>query len=229
MWATLRRDADSIINAGGQTRTRDQIMADLVYERITGAAASSGAPVTVNVTLPDTTLVARDTKSGHIDGYGDIPSDIARHFIGTALSSDQKVTLRRLYANPKTGALTAMESTARAFPAALATLIDLRDRVCRTPWCDAPIRHHDHIKPHSTGGETSAENGAGLCAACNNAKEGHGWRNRSRSDLTRGTIHVYDIHTPTGHRYTSKAPATPVARHYCSFFEHDIHLVLDVA
>ncbi|MDJ0393894.1 HNH endonuclease signature motif containing protein [Rhodococcus sp. G-MC3] len=230
MWATLGRDADSIINAGGQTRNRDQIMADLAYERITGAgAAATGAPMTVNVIIPDTALVTRDTKSGYIEGYGDIPSDIARHFIGTALSSEQRVTLRKLYANPTTGALTAMESTARTFPKALATLIDLRDRLCRTPWCDAPIRHHDHIKPHATGGSTSADNGAGLCAACNLAKEGDGWWSGPKPGHTRGTIHIYDIHTPTGHRYTSEAPAAPVLSHYCSFLENDLVIELSAA
>lgn len=227
MWATLKRDADSIINAGGQTRTRDQIMADLAYERITGAPhAKAGAPVAVNITLPDTTLVARDTKSGYIDGYGDIPSDIARHFIGTALSSDQTVTLRKLYANPKTGALTAMESKSRAFPASLATLIDLRDRLCRTPWCDAPIRHHDHINPHSRGGDTSEANGAGLCAACNLAKEGDGWWVMPKLGRRKGTIHIFDIHTPTGQQYTSTAPPVQVAKHYCSFFENDLVVTL---
>ncbi|KAA0019444.1 HNH endonuclease [Antrihabitans cavernicola] len=30
-----------------------------------------------------------------------------------------------------------------------------------------PIRHRDHIVEHQAGGPTTADNGAGLCEACN--------------------------------------------------------------
>ena len=85
------------------------------------------------------------------------------------------VSLRRLFMDPVSGELTAMESKARTFPAGLARLIRTRDQTCRTPWCDAPIRHIDHIQPHADGGPTSYTNGQGLCEACNQAKEAPGW------------------------------------------------------
>ncbi|WP_460599443.1 HNH endonuclease signature motif containing protein [Flexivirga lutea] len=50
-------------------------------------------------------------------------------------------------------------------------LILLRDQVCRTPWCGAPIRHTDHIRPHATRGATIERNGEGLCARCHYVKE----------------------------------------------------------
>ena len=80
---------------------------------------------------------------------------------------------RRLYRSPRTGELIAMESRARAFPAGLARMIRWRDTTCRTPWCNATIRHTDHVVPHHTGGATSYANGQGLCARCNLLKE-HG-------------------------------------------------------
>ncbi|MFZ3452485.1 HNH endonuclease [Arthrobacter sp. 7Tela_A1] len=85
------------------------------------------------------------------------------------------VSLRRLYLDPDSGELAAMESKARAFPAGLARMIRTRDQTCRTPWCDAPIRHIDHIQPRADGGPTSYANGQGLCEACNQAKEAPGW------------------------------------------------------
>jgi len=69
-----------------------------------------------------------------------------------------------------------MESRARAFPRGLATFIELRDQRCRTPYCDAPIRHRDHAQPWAEGGLTTVENGLGLCERCNYAKEAAGWR-----------------------------------------------------
>ncbi|WP_197914450.1 HNH endonuclease [Rhodococcoides fascians] len=219
MWATLRRDADTIINAGGDTRTRDQIMADLVFERITGASAAKGPPVTVDIVISDSTLLAGGDTSAYLHGYGDIPSDVARQLIRDALDSETHIALRRLYAHPKSGALTAVESTSRGFPTALGRLIDLRDRTCRTPWCDAPIRHHDHIRPHTAGGKTSAENGAGLCAACNYAKEGEGWTAEAIRDK-RNARHRYRLISPTGHTYDSSAPPMPVVELYSSQIEN---------
>ncbi|MET0820690.1 MAG: HNH endonuclease, partial [Aeromicrobium sp.] len=73
------------------------------------------------------------------------------------------------------------------------------------PWCDAPIRHADHPVRASDGGETSAENGQGLCEACNYAKEAAGWRSLPLpSDR-----HEVLITTPTGHTYVSSAPDPP--------------------
>lgn len=229
MWATLRKAADSIVGVGDETRTRDQVMADLAYERITGAStAKAGAAVAVNLVLSDETLLAGSKEPAHLDGYGEIPASIARQLVRDALAEDVRVTLRKLYAEPSSGALTAMESKSRTFPTALARMIDLRDRTCRTPWCDAPIRHRDHIRSFARGGETTANNGAGLCAACNHAKEAYGWESGPRPK-SKGVVHIYDFETPTGHAYSSEAPRMPVARRYPSFFEHELTFNLTAA
>ncbi len=123
--------------------------------------------------------------------------------MANALGQGDEVWLRRLYASPTTGELVAMDSRARLFPAGLARFIRLRDQVCRTPWCDAPIRHIDHVVPHVAGGPTDATNGAGLCEACNYAKDAPRWRARPGPDGTVTTT------TPTGHTRTTRPP--PVA------------------
>ena len=73
-----------------------------------------------------------------------------------------------------------MDSKARIFPTKLAQFLRLRDQRCRTPWCDAPIRHSDHVEAVEDGGETSAANGQGLCEACNYNKQAIGWRAKPR-------------------------------------------------
>ena len=112
------------------------------------------------------------------------------------------VWLRRLYSRPATGELVAMDSTARRFGGNLAQFLRLRDQACRTPWCDAPIRHLDHARDSADSGPTSASNGQGLCEACNHAKQALGWTARPRP----GPRHTVETTTPTGHRYTSTAP-----------------------
>ncbi|MDP3891780.1 HNH endonuclease, partial [Nocardioides sp.] len=107
---------------------------------------------------------------------------------------------------PETGGLIAMDSRARAFPTLLATFLRLRDQgICRTPWCDAPARHTDHVQPVDEGGPTSAINGQGLCEACNHAKQAPGWT----ASATPGPRHTVATTSPTGHTYQSRAPDPP--------------------
>ncbi|ELB92881.1 hypothetical protein Rwratislav_11858, partial [Rhodococcus wratislaviensis IFP 2016] len=70
-------------------------------------------------------------------------------------------------------------------------------------------RHHDHIRSHRESGATSAENGSGLCEACNYAKEAPGWT--ARPVHNPGRTHLLDVGTPTGHHYRSTAPPLPAA------------------
>jgi hypothetical protein len=123
----------------------------------------------------------------------------------TDAPAELKIWLRRLYTAPDTGDLVAMDSKRRLFPPPLRRFIQVRDDTCRTPYCDAPIRHHDHIIPWHNNGPTTLENGAGLCEACNHTKELPGWKTRPRP----GPRHTIEITTPTGHTYQSTAPPLP--------------------
>ena len=84
-------------------------------------------------------------------------------------------------------------------------MIVARDASCTGPWCDAPIRHIDHIVAWSEGGETTLTNGRGLCEDCNYAHEAEGWSART----VRGATASVATTTPTGHVYTSTAPPLP--------------------
>lgn len=117
--------------------------------------------------------------------------------------------LRRLYTAPESGELIGMDSKARFVPESLVRFISARDQTCRTPWCNAPIRHGDHIQPHRTGGTTDAGNLQGLCEACNQAKEAPGWRTANTGKAGRHTVRIT---TPTGHTYQSTAPPLPGVR-----------------
>ena len=98
-----------------------------------------------------------------------------------------------------------MDSQRRLFPAGLAKFIEVRDQFCRTPWCDAPIRHIDHALPHHQHGATSEDNGNGLCEQCNYARQAPNWQIRPEH----GPRHTLRVTTPTGHSYRSTAPAPP--------------------
>jgi hypothetical protein len=88
-------------------------------------------------------------------------------------------------------------------------LITFRDRRCRNPYCDAPIRHLDHIRRHADHGPTTFENGRGVCERDNYVREMPGWKITLLDDGLHGKPHAIMITTPTGHSYTSTAPQPP--------------------
>lgn len=200
VFGALKAAADTA-HAAGDTRTRGQVMADTLVERTTGQADAAAVPVEVQIVITDEALLSDSVTPARLEGYGPIPAGIARRLASLGAANDQ-LWVRRLYANPGSGRLVAMESKKRLFPKGLQRLIKARDEICRTPWCGAPIRHTDHIVPVRAGGATTADNGQGLCERCNQVKEAPGWR----STMTAGSI---AISTPTDHEYVSRPPPLP--------------------
>lgn len=115
-----------------------------------------------------------------------------------------QVWVRRLFTDPVDDSVRDRDPRRRLFTGALRDLLIARDQVCRTPYCDAPVRHADHVRPFAVVQETTAENGEGLCEACNYAKESAGWSHRVVV-LPDGTK-IVRITTPTGHTYDTAAP-----------------------
>ena len=74
-YAALVRQADSL-TARGDPRTRGQIMADTLVERVTGQARADAVPVEIHLHLPDTTLFDDDPEPADLDGYGPIPAPL---------------------------------------------------------------------------------------------------------------------------------------------------------
>jgi hypothetical protein len=185
-------------------------MADTLVCRVLGTEQPTALPVLTHVVVADDVLFGRHEEAAHLDGFGPIPAELARELIQRGARAGL-AQLRRLYVKPEAGALVASDSRSRVFPEGLATLIELRDQVCRTPWCGAPIRHHDHPVPVVDDGETSQQNGQGLCEACNYAKQAVGWMARP----TPGTRHTVEVTTPSGRSYRSTSPPAP--RHRIDF------------
>jgi Domain of unknown function (DUF222) len=263
-YAALARDADTARSAGDE-RSRGQVMADTLVERVTGTPAGISG-VEIQLVMTDRTLLQGDSEPARLAGYGTIPAGWARNIALTSPSAagmpatdpssgsagspvadgtagdgaggegaagdgaggegaagdgaggggaagdhatvgrrELDVWIRRLYTAPGSGDLLAMDSKARLFPAGLKRFLQVRDDTCRTPYCDAPIRHHDHIASWHYGGATSAGNGQGLCEGCNHTKETPGWEAKP----VPGPRHTVATTTPTGHTYHSTAPPLP--------------------
>jgi hypothetical protein len=234
------------LRAAGDRRGHQAIQADSFVDTLIGREDGM-EPVTLDIGIMITERALIHPRAGdlaQIEGYGTAPAEVLREELrgplGVALTAEAdeamgpdgpalRAVMRRLYTHPRTEELVAVESRARAFPAALAKFIRWRDQVCRGPFCDAAIRQTDHIRPHAAGGPTCLANGQGLCAYCN-AKEqqvrtvrrvgdpaidGHAveWTSRSGTRrVTRGrALTAPDVPSPPSRQAVVHAPAAALA------------------
>jgi len=207
--------AAAAATAAGDPRGRGQFMADALVDRLVrptaepGSPASAGDGVEVHLVMSEETLLRggdapallTSDPAGSSTAADLVPAPVARDVVRQAATA----WLRRLYASPTTGQLVAMESARRVFDGNLRRMLVLRDQTCRTPWCEAPIRHGDHVHPDAAGGPTSLQNGQGLCERCNHTKSLAGWRADVSTTGPPGA-HTVRTTTPTGHTYESASP-----------------------
>lgn len=163
-------------------------------------AGAAGVAIDLHVVITDRALFGVDDEPGCVVGHGPVPAGWVRDLLRDA-DDATAVWLTRLYTDPVSGSLTTMDTHRRLFGPAARRFLLIRDQMCRTPWCDAPIRHADHVQPFTDGGPTSIGNGQSLCERCNYTKQAPGWIARARPD---GGI---DTVTPTGHVNASRPPA----------------------
>ena len=154
------------VTAETVTRSRGQILADTLVERLTGQTTAGDVNVEVQILVPvESLLDPTSPLPAQIAGHGPIPADIAREMLHTG-----KKTLRRLVT--RDGIVIGGDSRRRAFDGVLETFIRARDgNRCTEPYCDAPIRHIDHKERWADGGRTEFVNGRGLCEFHNHARE----------------------------------------------------------
>ena len=211
------------------------VAADAALRLLSGRAVGQVQPVEVHLVITDRALLglgdpARSVfEPARVPGHGSVPAPVARARLRDA-DDAASVWVRRLYTTPGGRDLVAMDSRRRVFGGLLRRMLVLRDDVCSTPWCQAPIVHADHTTPVHGGGRTAWANGDGRCARCNQAKEAPGWavrvthpgpapavpRKRRPASASgplrrparqgRHRPRELEVITPTGHRYRSHAP-----------------------
>ena len=144
------------------TRSRGQVMADTLVERLTGNPAGC-TDVEVQVLVPIQALVGPDAPlPAEIPGFGPVSAEL--------LAGPGRRTWRRLLT--RDGVVIGGDSRRRSFRGPLARLIRVRDGGrCTASHCDAPLRHLAHVHRWVDGGETRFDNGRGLCEFHNHTRE----------------------------------------------------------
>jgi Domain of unknown function (DUF222) len=190
--------------ADGDDRPIAQIMCDTLVERVTGAQrADQAAVIELQVVITDQSLLGSASEPACLIGHGSIPADLA-----VELSAESRAWVRRLLTDPITGAVTGCDAKRRRFFGGPARdLVRIRDRRCRNPVCDAPVRDIDHRVEWAAGGATDPGNADGYCQRCHHLKD--------HPEITvvripeperRPDGHRIAWTGPSGHAYNSLAP-----------------------
>lgn len=197
--AHVRAAAATVSAAPDETRTADQVRADVAGDLLTGGP--SGVPtgrvgVTVAVTVPVLTLLGRDDEPAQLDGYGPIDAQTARELCAQAPS------FFRLLTHPVTGTVIEVDRATYRPPADLQRLVRLRYPRCTAPGCGRAASECDldHIVARVDGGATAPRNLAPLCRGHHRVKHVGGWFVERLAD------HGLRWTSPTGHVTDSDPP-----------------------
>ena len=211
-FAALKAHTDRLI-AGGDPRTRGQLMADTLVQRLTGHTSAAAVPVEVQIVIPvEALLDEHSAEPAEVPGYGPLPAELVHELLDRA---EGQSWWRRIFTAPTpAGGRTVVEvdrrrhrfpgRSARRFARHAARIIQARDRCRRDPYCTAPIRHLDDIVRYAEAANPCG-NGRGVCERGNYVREMPGWTIELIDDHPHTTITT----TPTGHSYLSRAPNPP--------------------
>ena len=152
-------------------RAAGAVAADTALRLLSGRAVGAVQPVEVHLVMTDRGLLGTGDhgrsvfEPARVPGYGSIPAPVARAWLRDGPdevdatdrggSTPASVWIRRLYTCPGGRDLVAMDSRRRVFTGLLRRMLVLRDDVCSTPWCGAPIVHADHTTAVREGGATA--------------------------------------------------------------------------
>jgi hypothetical protein len=218
------RDRETYAGAEGESRTRDQLRADiatdLLIDGTTGhlPATASGIRAEVVVTVPALTLLTPPNQpagatvvpapdgssraSVRAGAVGDLPvvEGVGPIPLSTAraLCGGDSQWMRVL-THPETGMVLSVGRDTYRPPAALRRLVRWRADRCMGPGCSMPASRCeiDHQIRWVDGGETSLENNAPFCKGHHLVKDNTDWQVRQIDD-SGGAM---EWTSPTGRRY----------------------------
>lgn len=190
------------LRSARETRTMDQLRADVYLDLLEGRSAGHGAVTgVVDVTVDLTTLLRLDDHPGDLNGYGPVIADIARQV------TEQRTRQRWTYTtvDPVTGLPVATGTIRRRPTSSQQRQVRATNRTCVFPGCRMPARHCDidHTVRVADGGPTTSCNLAPLCE--------HHHTNRHRFDWTyrRLANHDHLWTSPLRHTHTTTGLPPP--------------------
>jgi hypothetical protein len=145
----------------GETRTMDQLRADVAIDLLIGRTGSATNRGTVEIRVDLDTLCHLNDHPGDLDGYGPVIADIARRAADSHRDAEWRFTVTD---TPTNNPL--MTGTTRRRPnAALRRHVESRNPTCVFPGCRHPSSDCDidHTTPWAEGGRTEPGSVAPVC------------------------------------------------------------------
>ncbi len=196
-------DSPCIIHVPADTRTMDQLRADLFTDLLLASTPTQAhgtglenIHATIQVTVAATTLAGADDRPAELDGLGSLLPDVARSLAG------HRTGWTRLFLD-RTGMV--VETDTYTPTEQMRRFLRARDQHCRFPGCRAPIHRCevDHNKDWALGGKTHIDNLAHFCGRHHPIKhpdipDSHRWYARQLPDRSVEWI------SPNGRRYRDR-------------------------
>jgi hypothetical protein len=186
------------LKRSGDSRTIDQIRADIFLDLLQGRAQQSGVDrAVIDIQVGLSTLLELDEKPGELPGWGPVISEIARQVVDEQFGSEWRYTV-----TDDNGVVVSNGMIRRRPGAGLKRQVQSQTPVCVFPGCRIPSQHCDldHNQPWAEDGPTSEDNLAPLCRHHHVIRH-HRWRIHQ---LEPGS---YQLTSPLGHSYTSQPRA----------------------
>ncbi|OXM57473.1 HNH endonuclease [Amycolatopsis thailandensis] len=185
------------LRTGGETRTLDQLRADIALDLLLGGQGGTSERAEVFLYMDLDTYLGLNNDPAEMAGHGHLPAALARH-----IASGPDTVLRRIITDPLSGQVLDLGRERYRPTAGVAEFVRVRDRECRRPGCHRPAQacDLDHAVPWQHGGHTSADDLIDLCRRDHRLKDEPGWTYHLTPD---GAL---TITTPTGQTYGSTPP-----------------------
>jgi hypothetical protein len=183
------------LNRAGDSRSIDQLRADVLLDLLTGRHnGARGGVVELRVDL--TTLAGLSDTPGDLTGYGPVVADIARQVTAAQTDGEWRFTIT----HPDTG-LPLHDGTTRRRPTATQRRsVQARDRHCIFPGCRIPATQCDldHRIPWAQHHHTATHRLGTLCRHDHHTSRHHlGWTYQPLPN----SDHLWT--SPLGHHYTT--------------------------
>ncbi|EME61776.1 hypothetical protein H074_11405 [Amycolatopsis decaplanina DSM 44594] len=195
-YTRIDREARAL-KTGDETRTLDQLRADVALDLLLGGQGGKSERSEVFLYMDLHTYLGLNDDPAELAGHGHIPAPLARH-----IASGSNTVLRRIITDPLSGQVLDLGRDRYRPTAGLDEFVRVRDRECRRPGCHrvAQACDLDHALPWQHGGHTADTELVDLCRRDHRLKDQPGWSYRLAADAT------LTITTPTGRSYDSTPP-----------------------
>lgn len=194
-------DAAYSLKTRDETRTIDQIRADIFLDLLEGGNHTAGRGAIIDIGVDLTTLARLDDNPGQIPGWGPVIADIARQVTHDQPDASWQVTVT----HPDNGHPMWAGVTRRRPDTTQTRHVTSRNPTCVFPGCRMPAADCDldHTQAWANGGPTTPDNLAPLC------RHDHRLKHHAGSNLQTTNPGQYTWTTPLGHGYVTSGRAPP--------------------